>query len=99
MSKRSASMGAIIIMLILSASPIQAQEPEIPQRLTLEDAVRLAVSRNPSLLAAKNEIQALEGDAVAAGKRPNPAFSLEMEDYPIGASGSIFQQPGDDSSN
>jgi cobalt-zinc-cadmium efflux system outer membrane protein len=85
MSKRSAGMSAIIIMLILSASRIQAQEPEIPRRLTLEDAVRLAVARNPSLLAAKDEIRALEGDAVAASKRPNPALSLEMEDYPIRA--------------
>jgi outer membrane protein, heavy metal efflux system len=64
---------------------IRAQEPEVPSCLTLEESIRMAVNRNPALAAAKNEIQALEGDRIAAGKRPNPDLSLQMEDYPIRA--------------
>ena len=83
-------------MVVLSASRIQAQESDIPSRLTLEDAIRLAIARNPSLAAAKNEVQALEGDTVAASKRLNPAVSLQAEDYPDPCeSGTVFQHPGD----
>jgi len=73
------------LVVVLSASQIQAQESDIPSRLTLEDAIRLVIARNPSLAAAKNEVQALEGDTVAASKRLNPAVSLEAEDFPIRA--------------
>ena len=55
----------------------------IPSSLTLDDAIRLAIGRNPALAAEKNEIRALEGDKIAASKRPNPAFSLQAEDFPI----------------
>jgi cobalt-zinc-cadmium efflux system outer membrane protein len=50
----------------------------------------LTIARNPALAAAKNEIQALEGDAMAANKRLNPAISLDMEDYPIRANPGPF---------
>ena len=73
------------LVVMLSAPQIQAQESDIPSRLTLEDAIRLVIARNPSLAAAKNEVQALEGDTVAASKRLNPAVSLEAEDFPIRA--------------
>jgi cobalt-zinc-cadmium efflux system outer membrane protein len=49
--------------------------------LTLEDAIHLAIGRNPSLSAAENEIQALEGDKITASKRLNPAVSLQAEDF------------------
>jgi cobalt-zinc-cadmium efflux system outer membrane protein len=73
----------LCFVVVLSASRIQAQESGIPSRLTLEDAIRLAIGRNPSLAAAKNEVQALEGDTVAASKRLNPAVSLQAEDFPL----------------
>jgi cobalt-zinc-cadmium efflux system outer membrane protein len=49
----------------------------------LDEAIRLAIGQNPALEAAKNEIQAAEGDKIAASKRPNPVFSLQFEDFPI----------------
>jgi outer membrane protein, heavy metal efflux system len=78
-------------MLVLITSRSQAQETQVPSPLTIEDAIRLAINRNPYLVAAKYEIQALEGDKIAASKRPNPAFSLESENFPLRAHpGSIF---------
>ena len=73
------------IVIVFSAIRIQAQEKvsDIPSALTLENAIHLAVDRNPTLAAAKNEIQAAEGDKMAASKRLNPAFSLQFEDLPI----------------
>ncbi len=73
----------LFAVVILSPFSTQAQQSDIPSRLTVVDAIRLAIGRNPSLLAAKSEIQALEGDKVAAGKRLNPALSLQAEDFRI----------------
>jgi len=81
------------IIVCLSASLLQAQpQPsDIPSGLMLEDAIRLAIDRNPALAAARNELQAFEGDRIAASKRLNPAFSLQFEDLPISAHpGSFF---------
>lgn len=75
----------LCFLIAVSAASIQAhgQAPDIPSALTLENAVRLAIDRNPILAAAKTEIQEAEGDKIAASKRLNPAFSLQFEDYPI----------------
>jgi outer membrane protein, heavy metal efflux system len=75
----------LYVVIILSASFIQAQESDLPSSLTLDDAIRLAIDRNPTLAAAKNDILAAEGDKIAASKRLNPAFSLQFEDFPISA--------------
>jgi cobalt-zinc-cadmium efflux system outer membrane protein len=81
-----------LIFMALMISNARAQEPDIPSRLTLEAAIRLATSRHPLLSAAREEIRAYEGDQIAAGKRPNPSVSLEAEDYPIRAHpGPFFQ--------
>jgi cobalt-zinc-cadmium efflux system outer membrane protein len=78
-------MGVFFILLGMSASRSQAQVPTIQSRLTLRDAIRLAIGQNPVLAAAKCEIQALEGDRIAASKRPNPTVSLQTENLPIRA--------------
>ncbi len=91
MPVRGSRMRALLcVVMFLSVSRIQAQQSDIPSRLTLEEAIRLAVGRNPSLAAAKNEIEALEGDSVTASQRLNPAVSLEAEDYPIRANPGPF---------
>lgn len=81
MSTLRACLGTWLCIAGLAASPVWPRD--IPPRLTLEDAVRLAVERNPDLSAAREEIRALEGDRIAAGKRPNPILGFEAEDYPI----------------
>ena len=91
MLRRSLSAEALFVILVLCTSYSQAQEPEIPSRLALEEAIRLAADRDPSLAASKSAIEASEGDRIAANKRPNPAFSLQFEDLPISAHpGSFF---------
>ena len=91
MSLNKTCVGALIC-IALGIPGVPAQEPDIPSRLTLDAAIRLAMDRNPLLTAAKEEIRAFEGDQIAAGKRPNPSVSLEVEDYPIQAHpGPFFQ--------
>lgn len=80
----------IFLVVILISSRLKAQDSAIPPRLTLAEAIRLAVARNPSLAAARNEVEALEGDSVAASQRLNPAVSLQEEDFPIRANPGRF---------
>lgn len=85
------------LVFILSAMRVQAQNEasDIPSALTLDNAIRLAMDRNPALAAVKNGIHAAEGDRIAAGKRLNPAFSLQFEDLPISTHpGSFFDVQG-----
>jgi outer membrane protein, heavy metal efflux system len=89
-SLSSLTRALLCVSIILSASRLHAEDFAIPPRLGLEEAIRLTIARNPALAAAKNEIQALEGDAMAANKRLNPAISLDMEDYPIRANPGPF---------
>ena len=60
----------IFLIAVRIQAQAQGQASDIPSALTLENAIQLAVDRNPALAAAKNEIQAAEGDRIAAGKRP-----------------------------
>ncbi len=73
----------LLAVVVLNSSRLQAQDSAIPSRLTLQEAIRLATVRNPAIAAARNEIEALEGDSVAARQRLNPAVSFEESDLPI----------------
>jgi outer membrane protein, heavy metal efflux system len=75
----------VFFFLIAIRIQAQVQASDVPSVLTLDDAIRMAIDRNPMLAAAKNEIQAIEGDKIAASKRLNPVFNLQFEDLPIRA--------------
>ncbi len=79
----SRSRPFLFIAVFLSTAYVRAQDTDIPARLTLQDAVRLAIARNPELAAARNEVQAEKGNVVAASKRLNPAATVQTEDFPI----------------
>jgi cobalt-zinc-cadmium efflux system outer membrane protein len=51
--------------------------------LTLDEALRVASERNPSLAAARNAVEIAEAQRVDARLRPNPAVSFESEGYPL----------------
>jgi len=70
---------ALIPTLLMAESP---PPDAIPAQLTLEDSLRLAIERNPLVAAARNSVEMAEGDAVNARLRPNPAVTVETENYP-----------------
>lgn len=49
--------------------------------LALEDALRLALERNPQIRAARLAVQAADGRRLQAGTIPNPKLSAEVEDF------------------
>lgn len=71
--------------IALSAAGAMAQD--LPAVLSLQDAIQLARSRNPTLAAAGNEVEMAEGDRLQATRRLNPAVSTTSEGYPLFDSG------------
>jgi cobalt-zinc-cadmium efflux system outer membrane protein len=74
---------AALALVARLALPQAADETgAIPEKLTLDKAVEIAVARNPTLAAARESVEMSRGDAVNAGLRPNPALNLQTENYP-----------------
>ncbi|NHC08279.1 TolC family protein [Azonexus fungiphilus] len=59
-------------------APALAKEPT--GSLTLSTAIELALTSNPELSAANNELRAVEGAVIQAGVLPNPEISTAVED-------------------
>lgn len=71
------------LLLAAAAVPASAQAPMIPARLSLDEALRLARERNPTLAAVRNLVEAAAGDRLQAKLKPNPALTVDSENYPL----------------
>src|SRR5262245_50976773 len=71
------------LFLGTAISSASAQEFVVSDRLGLDEALRLARERNPSIAAARNAVEMAQADRLAAGVRPNPAFTVESGNYPL----------------
>ncbi len=61
---------------------VTPEQTEAPSGvITLDDALRAAMDRHPSLAAAWHEIKAHEGEARQAGMLPNPSLAGEIEEF------------------
>jgi cobalt-zinc-cadmium efflux system outer membrane protein len=58
--------------------------PSLAASLTLDEALRLAETRAPSLAAQDAGIQAASSAAIPAGELPDPKLLLGLQNYPIG---------------
>jgi outer membrane protein, heavy metal efflux system len=67
-----------VLGVVLSAT-LSAQEPNLPAKLSLDDALRIAEARNPFVVAAQQGVVASQADVTAAGKRLNPDFAISTE--------------------
>jgi cobalt-zinc-cadmium efflux system outer membrane protein len=73
----------VVALCMCPAASAVAQTPRVPQRLSLDEAVRLAAERNPQAAAARALVDIAEANRVDARLRPNPAASIESESYPL----------------
>ena len=82
-----------VVSVILSAASASAQVPssaaagpfvDAVAGLSLDEAVAQAREREPSLRAARSEIEIARGMRVQAGLRPSPSFSFERREEPAG---------------
>jgi cobalt-zinc-cadmium efflux system outer membrane protein len=67
--------------LLLPPACLGQGNVEMPDQLDLKKALEIALANNPSLKAARNEIEITEAEKMDASKRLNPAFSAYFEDY------------------
>ena len=81
------AIGSWLLTTSLLAAPVLADSVAEPaERLTLAQAIALALARNPELAASAAEVRAREARAVQAGVLPNPQLEAEVEN--VGGSGS-----------
>ncbi len=70
--------------LLLGPVPATAQErmpvAESSAPLTLEQALQLALDRNPALAAARSEVEAAAAQVLQGSLRPNPEFTYQTDD-------------------
>jgi outer membrane protein, heavy metal efflux system len=63
--------------------PAQAATPQPATRISLDDAVRMALQRNHALQALRSTIQQSMAEEVTANLRPNPVLGLDAQFLPI----------------
>lgn len=79
----ASALAAWVLGGSLLAPGAVAAQSAVPQRLTLQEAVALAIERNPAMVAARAGVDAADGERLAASRRPNPALSVDSAGYPV----------------
>lgn len=74
----------IIIATLLVTPPATAQYVDETSGLSLAGAVARAIEREPSLRAARADVEVARGVRLQAGLRPNPTLSFERREEPAG---------------
>src|SRR4029077_1964022 len=75
---------AAVACVFSAASHAQTTAPtQGPVRITLDDAIQMALQHNHNLLAARTTIQQSEAEEITANLRPNPVLSGDAQFLPI----------------
>ena len=64
-------------------SPTGAVQAQPAVRITLDDAIRLALENSPAMRAARTQIAQSQAEEITAGLRPNPSLSWDSQFIPI----------------
>jgi outer membrane protein, heavy metal efflux system len=67
---------SLIVVIVAAAAPASAQPAA---RLSVDEAVALALRENPTLRAKQSEYRATQAQEITAGLRPNPVASYNAE--------------------
>jgi len=73
---------AVFIACTVAAIPASAQTRG-PVRITLDEAVQMAIQHNHVLIAARTTIQQSEAEEMTQGMRPNPSLFVDWEYLPL----------------
>lgn len=82
--KRLLSRSALLLAILLSGAQLDAQAPQQP--LTLQQALDMARTRNPTLLSGQQHAIATRANEITAGLRQNPNFQISGTDISLPAS-------------
>ncbi len=80
---RALLAGQLALALLCGARETARAQPPAAEdgAVTIEEAIRFALERNPALASAAAERRARESDASQSARRPNPALHLELENW------------------
>lgn len=73
-------LAAVITLCLALGGAAAAQAPA---RITLDDAIKLALEHSPALLATRTQIQQSQTQEVTANLRPNPVLSWDSQFIPL----------------
>ena len=66
---------------LLTVSSLWSQQPDLPHDLSFVEALQIAESSSPALLASQHLVDIAVADARAASRRNNPVLAFEGEEY------------------
>jgi cobalt-zinc-cadmium efflux system outer membrane protein len=69
--------------MVLLANSASSQTPKTSVRISLDEAVQMAIQHNHVLIAARNTIQQAQAEEITANLRPNPALTVDWEYLPF----------------
>jgi outer membrane protein, heavy metal efflux system len=69
----------IAVLGVALGGAVHAQAPELPSKLSLEDALRIAEARSPLVVLAQQGVVVSQADVTGAGKRLNPSLAFSSE--------------------
>ncbi|MGC1449448.1 MAG: hypothetical protein WA830_05355, partial [Candidatus Sulfotelmatobacter sp.] len=72
-----------VAAVVLSSLGLNSAFAQVPARITLDQAIELALKHNHALQAARTTIQQNQAAEITANLRPNPTFFTDWEYLPI----------------
>jgi cobalt-zinc-cadmium efflux system outer membrane protein len=81
--KNARAVGLCVALTIFSIIPQPARGQSVPVRITLDQAIELALKHNHSLIALRTTIQQSQAQEVTANLRPNPTVNGDAQFIPI----------------
>ncbi len=76
-------LSAFACLLASTAAAVSSAAAD--ESLSLEQAVSLALARNPEVIQARNRLEAARGQSLQLAARPNPELVLSAEGLPLGS--------------
>jgi cobalt-zinc-cadmium efflux system outer membrane protein len=74
-----------VVSCLLATPPARGQATSGPVRITLDDAIQMAIKHNHFLIAMRTTIQQSEAEEITQGLRPNPNLFVDWEYLPLGS--------------
>jgi cobalt-zinc-cadmium efflux system outer membrane protein len=84
-NKRIVLVAWIVFACTAGANSAFAQAPTGPVRITLDEAIQMAIKHNHFLLALRTTIQQSQAEEITQGLRPNPTLFADWEYLPLGS--------------
>jgi cobalt-zinc-cadmium efflux system outer membrane protein len=79
-----------VIAWTLVTGPVSAQNPSAALKITLDEAIQMALHKNHSLLANRTNVQQNLAQEITANLRPNPTLFTDWEYLPLYKPGAGF---------